>query len=109
MVLWEKVVHDYGLSKKADISLQGLLEEEWAASQHDAVKRLGVAQLASFVFLAYARALRGEEITRIELGGAPKHVKLSLLGISTKLEGGKHHFLPVVELTVSGIRVREWV
>jgi hypothetical protein len=49
--------------------LQGLLEEDWAAAHHDAVKRLEIAQLACFVFLGYARALRGEGITKIELGG----------------------------------------
>jgi hypothetical protein len=82
------VVLDYGLSRKAAIAMQGLLEEEWAAAQHDTVKRLDIAHLESFVFLGYARALRGEEITKIELGGErtyftdgalePKHVTLSL-------------------------------
>jgi hypothetical protein len=32
-------------------------------------ERLEIAQLACFVFLGYARELRGEEITKIELSG----------------------------------------
>jgi hypothetical protein len=68
-----KVVQDYSLSRKAAIALQGLLEEEWAAAQQDAVKRLEIAQLACFVFLGYARALCGEDIANIELGGVRKY------------------------------------
>jgi hypothetical protein len=64
----DKVVQDYGLSRKTAIALQGLLEEEWAAERHDALKRLEIAQLECFVFLGYASALRGEEIVKIELG-----------------------------------------
>jgi hypothetical protein len=71
------------------------------------------------VFLGYARALRGDEITKIELGGVrkyfadgavePKHVTLSLIGRSKQLEGEQQHFLPVAAVTGSGIRIREWV
>jgi hypothetical protein len=68
-----KVVQDCGISRKAAIALQGLLEEEWVAAQHDAVKRLEIAHLESFVFLGYARELRGEEITKIELRGVRKY------------------------------------
>jgi hypothetical protein len=69
----DKIVQDYGLSRKAEMALQGLLEAEWAASRESAPKRLEVAQLACFVFLRYARALRGEEITEIKLGGVRKY------------------------------------
>jgi hypothetical protein len=105
-----KVVQDYDLSRKAAIALQGLLEEKWVAARHDAVKRLEIAQLACFVFLGYARALRGEEITRIELGGVqkylaygslePKHFTLSLIGHFKQLEGEQQNFLPVAALTL---------
>jgi hypothetical protein len=94
----DKVMQDYGLSRKADISLQGLLEDKSASAQHDAVKRLNIFQLASFVFLGYNRALRGEEITNFELGrvrkyiadGAlePKYVTLSLIRRFKQLGGG---------------------
>jgi hypothetical protein len=96
----DKVVQDYGLSRKAAIALQGLLEEEWAAAQHDVVKRLDIAQLASFVFLGYDRALRGDEINKIEIDGVrkyffdgalePKHITLSLIGSFKQLEGGNN-------------------
>jgi hypothetical protein len=97
-----ELVPGYGLSRKAAISLQVLLEEEWTAAQHDAVKRLDIAQLENFVLLGYARAFRGEEITKIELGGVreyftdgvlePKHVTLSLIGRFKRLEGGNNIF-----------------
>jgi hypothetical protein len=61
---------------------------------------LEIAQLACFVFLGYARTLRGEDITKIELGGVrkyfndgalePKHVTLSLIGHFKQLEGGNN-------------------
>jgi hypothetical protein len=115
----DNIVQDYGLSRKAAMALQGLLEAEWAASRESEPKRLEVAQLACFVFLGYARALRGEEITKIELGGVrkyfadggvePKHVTLSLSGRFKQLEGDKQLFLPVAAVTGSGIRIREWV
>jgi hypothetical protein len=61
----DKVVQDYGLSRKAVIALQEMMEEEWGTARLEAAKRLEIAQLACFVFLGYARALRGEEITKI--------------------------------------------
>jgi hypothetical protein len=114
----DKIVQYHGLSRKAEMALQGLLEAEWAASRESAPKRLEVAQIACFVFLGYARALRGEEITKIELGGVrkyfadgavePKHVTISLIGQFKQLEGEQQHFLPVAAVTGSGIRILEW-
>jgi hypothetical protein len=66
----DKVVQDYGLSRKAASALQRFLEEEYAAAQQDAVKRLDIAQLARVLFLGYARVLRGEKITKIWAGSA---------------------------------------
>jgi hypothetical protein len=63
----DKVVHNYGLSRNAVIALQEMMEEEWWAAQLEAGKQIEIAQLACFLFLGYARALRGEEITTIEL------------------------------------------
>jgi hypothetical protein len=69
--------------------------------------------------LGYARALRGEEITKIELSGVrkyfgdgatePRHVTLSLIGRLKQLDGEHQHFLPVAAVTGSGLRVMEWV
>jgi hypothetical protein len=96
-----------------------MMEEEWGAARLEAGKRLEIAQLACFVFLGYARALRGEEITKIELSGVrtyfadgalePRHVTLSLIGRFKQMEGGHHHFLPVAAETGYGLRIREWV
>jgi hypothetical protein len=112
----DKMVQGCGLSMKAAIAFQGLLKEEWEAAQHDAVKRLEIAQLACFVLLGYARELCGEDITKIDLGGVrkyfahgalePKYVTLSLIGHFKQLEGDQQHFLPVMAMTGSGIRIR---
>jgi hypothetical protein len=69
-----------------------------------------VAQLACFVFLGYGRALRGEEISKIELTGIlknfveggtaqQKHLTLSLMGRFKQVEGEQQHFLPVAAVT----------
>jgi hypothetical protein len=69
----DKVVQDYGFSRKAVIDLKETMEEEWLAARLEAGKRLEIAQLACFVFLGYAQALRGEEIAKIELSGVRKY------------------------------------
>jgi hypothetical protein len=91
------VVQDYGMSRKAAKALQEMMEEEWGAALLEAGKMLEIAQLACFVFLGYARALRGEEITKIKLSGVrkyfadgvlePRHVTLSLIGRFKQMEG----------------------
>jgi hypothetical protein len=101
----DKVLHEYGLSKQAGVALQVGLEKEWEAARDKAINRLEIAQVACFALLGYARALRGEEITKIELSGVrkyfgdratePRHVTLSLIGGFKQVEGGQHHFLPV--------------
>jgi hypothetical protein len=79
---------------------------------------LEIAQFA-FFFLGYTRALRGEEITKIKLGGVrkyfadgalePRHITISLTGRFKKVEGEHHHFLLLTEVRGSGIKIREWV
>jgi hypothetical protein len=59
-------------------------------------EEVGHCTSGKFFFLGYAKALRGEEITKIELGGVrkyftdgalePKHVTLSLIGRFKQLE-----------------------
>jgi hypothetical protein len=118
-LIWrDKVVQDYGLSKKAAVALQVRFEKEWEAARDNAGNRLEIAQLACFALLAYARALRGEEITKIELSGVrkyfgdgaiePQHVTLSLIRRLKQVEGEHQHFLPVAAVTGSGLRIREW-
>jgi hypothetical protein len=115
----DKVVQDYGLSKQGVVALQVGLEKEWEAARDNAGNRLEIYQLACFVLLGYDRALRGEEITNIELSGVrkyfgdgatePQHVTLSLIGGFKQVEGEHQHFLPVAVVTGSGLRIREWV
>jgi hypothetical protein len=77
-----------------------------------------IAQLAVFVMVGYARALRGEEIPKLEITGLlkhfaeggktePKHVMLSLVGKFKQEDGERQHFLPVADVTGSGIKIRE--
>jgi hypothetical protein len=89
------------------------------AARSEAGKRLEIAQLAFFVCLGYAWALRGEEITKIELSGVwkyfddgavdPRHASLSLIGWFKQMEGGHQHFLTIAADTGYGLRIREWV
>jgi hypothetical protein len=69
----DTAVQDYRLSRGAVIALQEILEEEWLAARLEEGKMLKIAQLACFVFLGYTRALRGEEITKIELSGVRQY------------------------------------
>jgi hypothetical protein len=99
------------------VSLEVGLEKEWESARDDANNRLEIAQLACFALLGYARALRGEEITKIELsgvrtyfgGGATEtsHVTFSLIGRFKQVEGEHQHFLPVAAMKGSGLRIRE--
>jgi hypothetical protein len=65
----DKVVQDYGLSKKGVVALEVVLEREWEAEPTNAENRLEIAQLAHFVLEGYARTLIGEDTTHIELSG----------------------------------------
>jgi hypothetical protein len=68
-----KAVQDYGFPQEAVVVLHVLLERERKLATLDADKRMEVSHLACFVFLGYVRALRGEEITKIELTRILKH------------------------------------
>jgi hypothetical protein len=115
----DKVVQDCGMSKQAAVALEVALEKEWVAAPDNAEIRLEIAQLACFVLLGCARALRGEEITKIELSLVRRyfgdgalvrcHVTLSLIGRFKQVEGEHHHFLPVDAVTGFGLRIRQWV
>jgi hypothetical protein len=62
----DKIVQYYGLSRKAAMALQGLLEAEWVASWESAIKILEVAQLACCFFrLRKGAAWRGDYQDRI--------------------------------------------
>jgi hypothetical protein len=94
----DKVVQDYGLYREAAVPLQNILEREWELAVTDQEKKMEVVQLACFIFLGYGRALRGEEISKIELTGIlkhfeeggtaqQKHMTLSLVGRFRQAEG----------------------
>jgi hypothetical protein len=90
------------LSKQVVVALEVGLEKEWEAARDNAGNLLKIAQLACFALLGYARALRGEEITKIELSGVikyfgdgetePRHVTLSLIGRFKQVKGNSSNF-----------------
>jgi hypothetical protein len=78
-----------------------------------------LAQLALLVMLGYARALRGEEIPKLEITGllkhfaegdktSPKRIMLSLVGRFKQEDGERQHYLPVAAVTGSGLYIRDW-
>jgi hypothetical protein len=101
------------------MALHVVWEWEWQAAGDARVKKMGLAQLACFVFFGYARALRGEEISKIEVTGVikyfadgattnpPPHMTLSLIR-RFKQESWDQHFLPVAAVIRSGLRLRKW-
>jgi hypothetical protein len=101
------------------VDLEVGYEKEWESARYNAGNWLEIAQLACFALLGYAQALRGEEITKIEVSGVrkyfgdgvmePRHVTLSLIGRFKQVEGGQQHFLPVAGVMGSGLQIREWV
>jgi hypothetical protein len=92
--------------------LQILLERGWELAALDAEKRMEVAQLAFFVFLGYAQALRGW-ISKIELTGILKYFEeggtAQQKHVFKQVGGEQQHFFPISVVTGSGIRVRDWV
>jgi hypothetical protein len=115
----DKVVQDFGLSRGVVQKLQEVMEGEWIGAENSEVKKMEIAQLAVFVVVGYARALRGEEIPKLEITGLlkhfaeggktePKHVMLSVMGRLKQEDGERQHFLPVAAVTKSEIKIREW-
>jgi hypothetical protein len=108
-----------GLTADIMVKLLERLELEWKVTEKGGDERLWITQLGVFCLAGYARALRGEEITKIELGGVRKHfvdggtsatphVIFTLVG---RFKGEKvelHHLMPVAAITGSGLEVRKW-
>jgi hypothetical protein len=69
----DKVQQDLGLTADIMVKLMERLELDWEVAENGGDERLWISQLGLFCLAGYARALRGEEITKIELGGARKH------------------------------------
>jgi hypothetical protein len=64
---------DLGLTADIMVKLVERLELDWEVAENGGDERLWISQLGFLCLAGYARALRGEEITKIELGGARKH------------------------------------
>jgi hypothetical protein len=116
----EKVVQDFGLSRGIMQKFQEVMEGEWIQAGVFRERKMEIAQLAVFVMVGYARALRGEEIPKLEITGllkhfaegdktTPKHVMLSLVGRFKQEDGERQHYLPVAAVMGSGLRIRDWI
>jgi hypothetical protein len=79
-----------------------------------------ISKLAVFVMVGYTRALRGEEIPKLEITGllkhfaegdktTLKHVMISLVGRFKQEDGERQHYFPVAAVTGSGLRIRDWI
>jgi hypothetical protein len=116
----DNVQQDLGLTADIMIKLMEHLEFNWKVAENGGDERLWIAQLGVFCLVGYARALRGEEITKIELGGVRKHfvdggtsatphVMFMLVGRFKGEQGGRHHLMPVAAITGLGLVVRKWM
>jgi hypothetical protein len=112
----DNVQQDLGLTADIMVKLMERLELDWEVSENGGDERLWIAQLGVFCLTAYTRALRGEEITMIELGGfrknfvdggtsATPHVMFTLVGRFKGEQGGRHHLMPVADITCSDLEV----
>jgi hypothetical protein len=101
------------------VKLVERLELDWEVAENGGDERLWISQLGFLCLAGYARALRGEEITKIELGGARKHFvgggtsasphfMFALADRFKAGQGGRHHLMPVAAITGSGLEVRKW-
>jgi hypothetical protein len=115
----DNVQQDLCLTADIMVKLMERLELEWKVTENGGEERLWITQLGVFCLAGYARALRGEEITKIELGGvrqhfmddgtsATPHVMFTLVGRFKGEQGERHLFMPVAAITGSGLEVRKW-
>jgi hypothetical protein len=97
-----------------------MLKDDWSKWAASPEKVLEVTVLATALILAFAGALRGEEIPRAELKplvtmwdeatsnfGCP-HIPVSLIGKFKREVGNKAFVLPLAITTASGIEVKWW-
>jgi hypothetical protein len=63
----EKVVQNFGLPRGVMQKFQEVMEGEWIGAENSEVKKMEIAHLAVFVMVGYARALRCEEIPKLEI------------------------------------------
>jgi hypothetical protein len=69
----DNVQQDLGLTADLMVKLVERLELDWEAAEKGGDEGLWIAQLGVFCLAGCDRTLRGEEITKIELGGVRKH------------------------------------
>jgi hypothetical protein len=116
----DNVQQDLGLTADIMVKLMERLELDWEAAEKGRDEGLWITQLRVYCLAGYTRALRGEEITKIELGvvqkhfvdggtSATPHVMFTLVGRFKGEQGGHHHLMPVADITGSGLEVRKWM
>jgi hypothetical protein len=121
--LGDVIVQDQAISIDVLLELQLTLEQAWIRAKRDnevdvcfEIATLGVATTSGF-----ASGLRGEELGHIRLNDSLRnsikglahprkpHCVLSLLGRFKGVIGRRHHQIPLVPDTASGIQVKVWL
>lgn len=126
MMGFHKRVGDLSLPDKAVsielmCSLMNRFEEQWEAAKEKRFEEQDVILPALFALVAYVGILRGKEVPLMDLNEtrlktqmglnhpSSPHVVIALTGKFKNEVGLMKHFIPVMEVTRSGLNVRVWL
>lgn len=109
---------DQALSLDVMHKIMQELGNEWRMALP--AERLELALEGAYYLIAYAAALRGEEVSMTNLTGVLKyweaagssprpHVVVALLGRFKGETGERYHLMPIAATTTSGLEIRLWV
>jgi len=109
---------DRAISHELLKAVLNLVDRDWEEAPQGA--KLMIALEGAFYSIAYALALRGEEVSLVELRGIRRcwrqgldhetpHVVIALLGRFKNEIGECHHLMPVLVTTPRGLEPGKWV
>jgi hypothetical protein len=121
--LGDVILQDQAITIDELLALQAILERAWHTAKDADDKELlfEIATLATVATSGFSSALRGEELGHIRLNDTRSHsvqglqhprkphCLLSLLGRFKGVIGRRHHQIPLVPTTASGIQVKLWL
>jgi len=114
------VRQDRAISLELMHALCSLLNQEWEVAENHKV-RSQIAALGAYSVIAFCGSFRGPEVFLTDLHGLIKYgeerllaagkeyVIIPLLGHFKNEIGDQHHLTPLIAVTKSGLRVKEWV
>jgi hypothetical protein len=112
---------DMAVSIKVMLALMKRFDDDWLEAGLDRDEQERVLFPALFSVIAFCAALRGEEVPLMSLGSARTHYKealedpdfphviVPLLGRFKRETGERHHFMPLVLETASGLQPKVWM